>query len=140
MIQPVEDAPYALVVDDDFVIRIGARDMLEDAGFRVFEAEDGDSAYALMEARHRDVVLLFTDVQMPGTLDGFALARAVARSWPDVAIVIASGRERPSPGSMPHKARFIGKPFSAQVVHGHLREILPDGQKPPRLGGSAADR
>ena len=78
-------------------------------------------------------MLLFTDVQMPGKLDGFALAHAVAEAWPHISIVVASGHVRPSPGSMPDKARFIGKPFSAELVRNHLREILPDGQKPQPL-------
>lgn len=139
MNQHLDDAPYALVVDDDFLIRIGVTDILTDAGFRVLDADHGDAAFALMQARHRDVVLLFTDVQMPGTLDGFALARAVAERWPHVSIVVASGHARPGPGSMPEKARFIGKPFSAELVHTHLQEILPEGQKPAPLKAAAAD-
>ena len=128
-----EDTAYAVVVDDDVLVRSAAACILEDAGFQVLEAEHGDAAYELMKRRHQDVVLLFTDVHMPGKLDGFALARAVAASWPHVSIVVASGRASPEPGVMPEKARFIGKPFSAEVVHGHLHEILPDGQKPPAL-------
>lgn len=126
------------MVDDDFLIRDGAMDILRDAGVRVLEAEHGDAAYALLQERHRDVALLFTDVQMPGTLDGFALARAVAGSWPHISIVVASGRARPEPGAMPEKARFIAKPFSAELVHGHLQEILPDGQKPAPLKAASA--
>ena len=139
MTNPAENAPFALVVDDDFLIRSDAKQILEDAGFEVLEAHHGDAAYVLMEERHPDVVLLFTDVQMPGTLDGFALARAVAASWPHVSIVVASGHAEPGPGSMPQKARFIAKPFSAEVVHDHLQEILPDGQKPHPLRAAAAD-
>jgi hypothetical protein len=66
-------------------------------------------------------------------LDGFALARKVAASWPHISIVVASGHVRPSPGLMPDKARFIAKPFSAELVHAHLQEILLDGQKPEPL-------
>ncbi|MGI4801641.1 MAG: response regulator [Janthinobacterium lividum] len=139
MTQLAEDAPYALVVDDDFLIRMGMVDILENAGFQVLEADHGDAAYALMEVRHQDVVLLFSDVQMPGKLDGFALARAVAASWPHVSIVVASGHAKPGPESMPEKARFIGKPFNTRIVHNHLREILPDGQKPTPLKAAAAN-
>lgn len=140
MNQHVEDAPHALVVDDDFLIRMGAADILTDAGFQVLDADHGDAAFALMQTHHRDVVLLFTDVQMPGTLDGFALARAVAECWPHVSIVVASGQAKPGPGSMPEKARFIAKPFSAEMVHNHLHEILPEGQKPAPLKAAAAGR
>ena len=73
-------SPYALVVDDDFVVRMDAIDILEQAGFEVLEADHGDAAYELLQTRYPDIVLLFTDVQMPGTLDGLALARKVAHS------------------------------------------------------------
>ena len=140
MTDHAENEPFALVVDDDLLIRLDAKQILEDAGFQVLEAHHGDAAYVLMEERHPDVVLLFTDVQMPGTLDGFALARAVAASWPHVSIVVASGHRTPELGSMPTKARFIAKPFSAKVVHDHLQEILLDGQKPHPLRAAAAGR
>ena len=128
-----KDAPYALVVDDNFVIRIDAMDILEMAGFCVIGADRGHAALALLETHYSDVVLLFTDVQMPGQLDGFALAHKVASSWPHISIVVASGEITPGPGSMPDKARFIAKPFSAELVHAHLQEILPAGQKPEPL-------
>ncbi len=129
----ISDAPYALVVDDDLIIRMDATDILEQAGFQVLEAEHGDAALALLKGRHSEVVLLFTDVQMPGELDGFALARSVAASWPHISIVVASGHIKPEPGTMPDKARFVGKPFSAAVVHAHLQEVLPNSQKPEPL-------
>lgn len=116
----MSDTPHALVVDDDFVIRMDAIDILEQAGFHVLDAEHGDAAFDLLKVRHPEVVLLFTDVQMPGELDGFALARCVATSWPHISIVVASGHVKPEPGSMPDKARFIGKPFNATLVHTHL--------------------
>lgn len=128
-----QDSPYALVVDDDPTIRMVASDILKDAGFLVLAADHGDAAFELLKTRHADVILLFTDVQMPGELDGFALARNVAASWPHISIVVASGHARPGPGSLPDKARFIPKPFSAELVHAHVQEILPNGQKPERL-------
>ena len=137
MNQPADDTPYALVVDDDVLIRMDAAAILANAGFYVLEAEHGDAAFALMQTRHRDIVLLFTDVQMPGKLDGFGLARAVAECWPHISIVVASGNLKPGPGSMPDKARFVEKPFSAEMVHNHLHEILPDGQKPAPLKAAA---
>jgi CheY-like chemotaxis protein len=130
---PASSTPYALVVDDDSLIRMDAMDMLEDAGFRTFEASDGDTALALLARNHALIVLLFTDVQMPGSRDGFAVARETARQWPHIAIVVASGQVQPGPDDMPDGARFIGKPFTADMVHDHLREILPDGQKPDPL-------
>ena len=134
MSNPIQSpAPYALVVDDDGFIRMDAMDILAEAGFRTFEASDGDRALALLAQDHALIVLLFTDVQMPGSRDGFAVARETASRWPHIAIVVASGHVAPGPGDMPEGARFIGKPFTADMVHDHLREILPDGQKPEPL-------
>ncbi|SDN29127.1 Response regulator receiver domain-containing protein [Methylobacterium phyllostachyos] len=134
MSDPVpSQVPYALVVDDDGLIRMDAMDILADAGFRTLEASDGDRAIALLGREHAAIALLFTDVQMPGSRDGFAVARETASRWPHIAIVVASGQVQPAPGDMPEGARFIGKPFTADMVHDHLREILPDGQKPESL-------
>lgn len=131
--QPAAPAPYALVVDDDRLIRMDAADILADAGFRTFEAETGDKAIPLLEREQECIVLLFSDVQMPGSRDGFALARETAERWPHISIVIASGNLKPGPDDMPKGARFIGKPFSAETVYAHIQEILPDGRKPDPL-------
>lgn len=133
MSQLASDTPYALVVEDDFIIQMEALDILGQAGFQVLAANHGDEALELLKIRHADVALLFTDVQMPGHLDGFALAHAVAKLWPHVSIIVASAHITPGPGVMPEKARFIAKPFSAKLVHGHLQELLPNGQKPELL-------
>ncbi len=125
--------PYALVVDDDGLIRMDAMDILQEAGFRTFEASDGDKAIALLAREHALIFLVFTDVQMPGSRDGFAVARETAQRWPHIAIVVASGQAHPGPGDMPEGARFIGKPFTAELVQDHLKEILPDGRKPAPL-------
>lgn len=126
-------APYALVVDDDALVRMTAADILEDAGFQTLEASNGDEAMALLAEQHAVIVLLFTDVQMPGSRDGYAVARETADQWSHISIVVASGRAFPGPGEMPDGAVFINKPFSAKVVLAHLKEILPDGHRPESL-------
>ena len=125
--------PYALVVDDDELLRMDTAEILEQAGFRAFAAEDGDAAILVLEQHHLDIVLLFSDVEMPGSRDGFALAREVAVRWAHIALVIASGRRHPVAGELPEGARFIGKPFSAEVVHEHLQQVLPEDRKPTPL-------
>lgn len=125
--------PYALAVDDDPLILMDARDILEDAGYRCHEADDGDSAIELLSAKAEQIMLLFSDVEMPGSIDGFELAREVSARWPWIDIVIASGNISPEPGDMPEKATFIFKPFTARLVHDHLRRTLPDGKKPEPL-------
>lgn len=129
----MSNGPYALVVDDDAFIRISGCAILEDAGFRCLEAATGDEAWAIIEAEGGEITLLFTDVEMPGGLDGFDLARRTASRHPEVEIVVASGRVEPGPGDLPARATFIGKPFSAEVVHDHLRAILPEDKKPHLL-------
>jgi len=125
--------PYALVVDDDALVLMNLCDILEEAGFRFHEAGSGDEAKILLEDCGDSITLLFTDVEMPGETDGFALAHHVAEHWPEIEIVVASGRVKPKAGDMPDNATFISKPFSAQVVHDHLREKLPAGKKPDPL-------
>ncbi|WP_031393180.1 response regulator [Sphingomonas sp. STIS6.2] len=125
--------PYALVVDDDPLIMMDTTSILEDAGFRFYEAMDGDEAKRILAANSENIVLLFSDVDMPGETNGFALARHVAENWPAIEIVIASGHVLPKPGEMPEKATFISKPFNKHMVHGHLRNMLPDSKLPEPL-------
>ncbi len=125
--------PYALIVDDDPIILMDLDDILTDAGFRCHDAGDGDAALAMLPDHADSIVLLFSDVEMPGDTDGFALARHVAETYPWIEIVIASGRIRPAAGDMPAGATFLGKPFTAAMVHEHLRRTLPDGKKPEPL-------
>ncbi|MCE4226575.1 response regulator [Methylobacterium sp. C25] len=115
------------------LIRMDAADILEAAGFRTYEASDVDEALKILCEHHASIVLLFTDVEMPGPMNGFGLARAVAEQWPHIGILIASGRYKPGPDDLPGGAHFVGKPFSADVVHDRLRELLPDGMQPEPL-------
>ncbi|MBE7196756.1 MAG: response regulator [Parafilimonas terrae] len=126
---------FALVVDDDAFIRLDAIDILEEAGFETLEAAHADAAVGVLHDRHPHLCLLFTDVQMPGKLNGFALARYAAERWPHISIVVASGHVKPGPGDLPEGAHFIGKPFSAQIVHDHLKSMLPEDRKPEPLRG-----
>jgi len=125
--------PCALVVDDDILILMHGSDILADAGFRTLEASNGDDAIAMIDEKGERIVLLFTDVQLRGATDGFALARHVAEHWPEIEIVVASGLVKPTAGDMPPKATFIAKPFSADIVFDHLRKRLPDDKKPAPL-------
>ncbi len=126
-------APYALAVDDDGLIRMDVLDILEEAGFQTLEATSGDQALIILERHHASIVLLFTDVQMPGVCDGFALAREASRCWPHISIVVASGHVHPQPGDLPDGVCFLNKPFSAAMIQDHLRQILPDGLQPEPL-------
>lgn len=130
---PLSTVPFAIVVEDDPIIMMETVFILEEAGFRVHESFDGDEAIVLLKEHWESTVLLFSDVDMPGTINGFALARHVAEHWPLIEIVIASGDTSPIEGEMPPKATFITKPFNQRMVHEHLSEILPDDKKPVPL-------
>lgn len=112
----------ALVADDDFILRMEAADTLADAGFKVLEMATADAALRYLQEED-GVDLLFTDVNMPGDLNGFDLAREVAARWPEILIVVCSGVTKPGPGDLPSKARFIGKPYSPGLVLQVLREL-----------------
>ncbi len=97
-------AVVVLVVEDEPLVRMFAVDLLEDDGFTVIEATNADEALALLRTRP-DVQVLFTDVNMPGSLDGLALARHVATSCPHLTVLIASGQATPRPNEVPKGAR-----------------------------------
>ncbi|MET0270944.1 MAG: response regulator, partial [Sphingomonas sp.] len=99
-----------LVVDDEALIRMNAMDMLEDAGFATLEAADAAEALAML-ADHPEIGLLFTDINMPGRMDGLDLAREVNRRRPDIHLVVTSGKVLPEVGQMPDRGTFIGKPY-----------------------------
>ena len=129
--------PSAVVVDDDAIILTDAANILKDAGFRVFTAMHAEEALELLAENEDGITLLFTDVDMPGRIDGFELAQETARRWPDIAIVVASGRRKPGPHDLPDGSTFVGKPFSAEVVHHHLHKVLPEERKPEPLRQAA---
>jgi CheY-like chemotaxis protein len=126
--------PYALVADDDVLIRMDSSDILQDAGFRVHEASGVEEALAILAEAGSSIQLLFTDVQMPpGELNGFDLARRCAVHWPNIKILVASGQISPEHGDMPEGAVFVSKPITHEVIVERLLKLLPDGQKPKPL-------
>ena len=114
--------PVILIVDDEALVRLSAVGMLEDAGFRMIEAGSGDEALELLTA-DSDVQLLFTDVNMPGTINGLALARQVHDRWPHIGIMVASAKRQPQPAELPRGSRFEQKPYSLDTVVRHAREL-----------------
>ena len=114
--------PQALIIvaDDDVLERMGASYMFSDAGYRVLEAGNADAALRFFE-RDADISLLFTDVSMPGAIDGADLARQVAERWPTVGILMTSGR--PFPLDLPPGVRFHAKPYEPTDVLRDAREM-----------------
>src|SRR6201746_917992 len=112
-----------LIVEDELLIRLNAVEMIEEAGFEVVEAASADEAIAILE-RRLDITVVFTDIQMPGSMDGLKLAAAVRDRWPPIMIVATSGRVKLDPGDLPEGGRFLSKPYSPAEITKMLRELI----------------
>jgi CheY-like chemotaxis protein len=119
-----EDPPVVLVVDEEPLVRMTAVDELEEAGFHVLEAENADVALAVLEARSEEVQVLFTDVNMPGSMDGMALAEQVHRRWPHIRLLISSGYACPHPHEIADSGHFVPKPYRRATLVRHIAEMM----------------
>nr|WP_257018324.1 response regulator [Sphingopyxis sp. JAI108] len=106
-----------MVVEDDAILRMSAAGMLEDAGYRVFEASCASEALEILRADCGFLAIL-TDIEMPGSIDGIALAHRIYADWPDIGVIITSGRFQPGSDELPEGAIFIGKPYSRTDILG----------------------
>lgn len=111
----VAGKPSILVVEDESILRMVAVDMLEEAGYDVLEAETGDEGAAMLDSRV-PLAALFTDVEMPGSIDGCALARITHQTHPNAVILVVSGRSLPADANLPLGATFLGKPYNGRLV------------------------
>lgn len=118
--------PNVLVVEDEMVLRMRAVDIVEDAGFKAIEAVNADEALSILESRS-DISLLFSDIQMPGTMDGLKLAHAVHDRWPSIKIILVSGQVRPLDEDKPADSRFFGKPLEMKQMIAELKEMVGAG-------------
>jgi CheY-like chemotaxis protein len=114
--------PVVLIVEDEFLLRMDAVDMIKAAGFEAVEAGNADDAIDILEARP-DITVVFTDIQMPGSMDGLKLVQAVRGRWPPIKIVATSGRVDVRESDLPEGGRFIPKPYSPNEITGVLREL-----------------
>jgi CheY-like chemotaxis protein len=112
-----------LVVEDDPAILIEAVSLFEDAGVPVRSFENADDALAYMYEHAESVSAIFTDLQMPGYMDGLTLAEVVGRHWPSVSVILTSGRVRPM-GPLPHNVRFLAKPWLPAQVLAELQDAV----------------
>jgi two-component system, response regulator PdtaR len=110
-----------LVVEDEALIRMHAVELIEEA-FEVVEAASADEAIAILEAR-LDITVVFTDIQMPGSMDGLKLAAAVRDRWPPIKIVATSGHVKIGPGDLPQGSRFLQKPYTPVEIMQTFREL-----------------
>ena len=112
-----------LVVEDEMLLRMCAVDMVEDAGYIPVEAADADQAVAILESRS-DIALMFTDIQMPGSMDGLGLAHSVHERWPPIKIITVSGKLKLANTDIPTDSRFFEKPFEAGEMIAEMQSMI----------------
>ena len=115
----LQDQSTVLLVEDEPLIRLFVSELLEESGFKVIEASNGQEALAFLEAG-RKVNVLLTDVDMASGSSGFELAGTVAKCWPDIEILIMSGRQWPNRGDLPAGAAFLAKPCPNDAIVSHV--------------------
>jgi DNA-binding NtrC family response regulator len=127
--RPNTSGAAILIVEDEFLLREFAADVLADSGFAVFQARDADQALVVL-AENPDIEILFTDINMPGSMDGLGLSREVARRYPRIRRLITSGRINMSaPEELRNGVRFIEKPYMPRDVVRLIRDMLSGGDK-----------
>src|SRR5580704_12395974 len=120
------EVPKVLIVEDEMILRMRAVDIVEDAGFCPVEAVNADEAISILESRS-DISLLFTDIQMPGSIDGLKLAHAVHDRWPSIKIILVSGQVKPSDAERPADSRFFRKPLGVEEMITELQAMVGAG-------------
>jgi two-component system, response regulator PdtaR len=117
------DSPvYVLVVEDDFLSRLHAVNLVEDAGYIAVEASNADEAITILEAR-KDIRIVFTDIDMPGSMDGLKLAHAIRERWPPIELILTSGHFDLSDDEIPERGRFFPKPYRDQEIISALQHF-----------------
>ena len=124
MLDSAKIPPIVLVVEDDVMLRMRAVDLVEDAGYTPVEAVDADEAFAILQSRSADIALLFTDIQMPGSMDGLQLAHAVYERWPQLKIILVSGQLKLSNAEIPRDSRFFGKPLVSGEIIAEMQDMI----------------
>ncbi len=112
-----------LVVEDEFLVRELAVCELEESGFNVVEFPSADAALVHLQTHVGETAVVFTDVQMPGRINGLELVDIVSRSWPDIGVLVTSGGPLVNPTKLPSCARFVPKPWRASDIVSRVRGI-----------------
>src|ERR1700681_3745100 len=115
-------SPVILIVEEEFPLRLDSAETIESAGFEVIQAANADEAIAILKARP-DIHVVFTDIQMPGSMDGLKLARFVRDRWPPIKIVATSGHVTVDEDDLPEGSRFVPKPYRAEQIVATLRDL-----------------
>ena len=111
-----------LIVEDEPLLLMNAVDMIEDAGFQTLTAGNADEAIKLLETR-TDISMIFTDIDMPGSMNGLRLAHAIRGRWPPIKIISTSGHFRVRDGVLPEGGQFLPKPYSSGQITDLISEL-----------------
>lgn len=118
-----DPAIIILVVEDEPFVRMDICKTLIAAGFTVYEAAHADDAIRLLES-HPEIQAMFTDIDMPGSMNGLKLAAAVRDRWPPIQILITSGHRYISDVDLPFEGRFFSKPYDSAHVIKTVRNMV----------------
>src|SRR5438105_9835717 len=125
MSHAVPSRPVVLVVEDEFLIRSSAVEIIENAGFDVLQAADADEALEILQTR-TDIRVIFTDIHMPGSMDGLRLAHAVRGRWPPIKIIATSSRINVRIDELPEGGRFVPQTYRPDEIAATLRDLVGD--------------
>jgi CheY-like chemotaxis protein len=117
--------PVILVVEDEVLIRMMAVRVAEDSGFEALWAASADEAIGILESRS-DVRLVFTDVNMPGSMNGLRLAHAVRGRWPPVELLVTSALGNVTANDLPERGRFLPKPYDIATLSETFQQMAGD--------------
>ena len=117
------DKPTVLVVEDEFLVRLKAVEIVQDAGFVALEAQDADEAISILET-HPEIRLVMTDINMPGSMTGLKMAMYAWGKWPPLKFIVVSGRPFPVEAEMPDGAHFHPKPYTPETITQSLAALL----------------
>lgn len=119
---PFSAKVVVLIVEDEPIVRMIAVDTAKDAGYEVLEAGNADEAVRILETRV-DIRIIFTDIDMPGSMDGLKLAAAVRGRWPPIEIILTSGHCSVPAGELPERSLFIPKPYNPDRIVSAFRRF-----------------
>jgi CheY-like chemotaxis protein len=111
-----------LVVEDEPLLRMHAVSIIEEAGFTALEADSADEAIELLES-HAEIRIVFTDINLPGSMDGLRLAAAIRDRWPPIELIVTSGRVKVGPSDLPERSHFFSKPYDAGQLIDTLKAL-----------------
>lgn len=123
MLERIDGRPVVLVVEDDGLLRMDAAETVKEAGFEVIEAADAEAAIAHLKAR-KDIAVVFTDIELPGSMDGLMLLAAIRDRWPWIRVIAASGNFGSNEDRLPTGEPLLVKPYLSHVLKSTISELV----------------